>query len=129
MKKYFRTITALLPKSLKKHVLKKRVILHVRDFLFVFLALLIGVLLQILVILNNKYVVARREFEGKRAEYSYWETVVLQYPQIPDILYNAAVSALAFNRQEEALDYLNRALRIDPLFQRAEKLRKFILEK
>ena len=125
----FRTITALLPKRAIKSLNNRYFIIHLRTFFFVILVVLAGVMLQILVLLNQRYIDAKKVFEAKRSEFVYWEAVVAQYPAIPDVLYNASVSALKAGLKDEALRLLDRAITIDPLFKKALELKKEILKK
>ncbi len=58
----------------------------------------------------------------------YWSSVASQYPNIPDILFNAAVSAMTMGRNDVALAYLNKSIQIDPLFTKAITLRNLLTE-
>lgn len=126
MKINYRIITDLFPKGIKKYINSAYVALHLRNFLFIFFALMAGVLLQILVILNAKYTEIRREYQVKENTYVYWNSIVSQFPNIPDILYNASLSALSMGKREEAGKFVNKALSIDPLFEEALRLREKI---
>jgi tetratricopeptide (TPR) repeat protein len=53
--------------------------------------------------------------------------VVTQFPNIPDVLYDAALSAYNTGRVDEALHYLNKAIQLDPLFKKAQEFRKEIM--
>lgn len=88
-----------------------------------------GILLQILANLFTRYEIAKKDLERKGNEYQYWKSIALQFPNIPDILYDAALSSYNANMRLEALDYVKRALEIDPLFKEAINLRKEILER
>lgn len=83
-------------------------------------------MLQILVALNNRYDKVRNIYAHKSSEYQYWSSVASQYPNIPDILYNASVSAFNFGKKTEANEYLIRAIKIDPLFKKAQIFQKEI---
>jgi tetratricopeptide (TPR) repeat protein len=65
--------------------------------------------------------------QEKMQEYSYWSGVATQFPNIPDILYNAALSSYNAGRRNEALKNLEKALLIDPLFKKAKILQSEIL--
>ena len=122
----FRTITALLPKGLRKLLSNKYLAIHIRGYFFLFFVLLALVLLQLLVFLNARHQLARDNYAQKTKEYKYWTGVVSQFPNIPDILYNASLSAFNVGEDIEAKLYLSRALKIDPLFEKAIELRKEI---
>lgn len=117
MKKYLRKITALLPKEIA---------IHLRSFLFLFFVILAGVLLQVLVTLNGKYLEYRKNYAQKVGEYEFWSSVVKQYPNIPDVLFNASISAYNAGKRNESGEYIKKALRIDPLFKKAELFQKEI---
>ncbi|MDO8269426.1 MAG: hypothetical protein Q7T54_02010 [Candidatus Levybacteria bacterium] len=128
MKKYHRIITDLLPKKIRKWVNKRYFAIYLRDFLFIFFVLLIGVLLQLLVILNGRYMEVRKLFFENNEKYYYWNSVASQFPYIPDILYNAALSSFAVGKGSEAMQLINKAIQIDPLFEEAVKLRNQMRE-
>lgn len=124
MKYNLRTITALLPKATKKYINSKHFFYNLRNFLFLFLVLLAGVLLQVLVMLQNKVVVAKNSYSERSKEYTYWSSVASQFPTIPDVLYNAAISSYNMGDREQAVQYLEQALHIDPLFKKAQEFKK-----
>ena len=126
MKNYFRTIPALLPKSIQQRIPQGQLAYRISSFFFLFFLILAGILLQILVYLNTQSFAARNQHELKDKEYTYWNGVATQYPLIPDILYNAALSSLNDGRYNEALNYINKALQIDPQFKKARELKKEI---
>lgn len=117
MNNYFRKITALLPKGIETHL---------RSFLFLFFVILAGAILQILVTLNGKYLEYRKNYAQKIEEYEFWSSVVRQYPNIPDVLFNASISAYNAGKKSESDEYIKKALRIDPLFKKAELFQKEI---
>lgn len=107
----------------------KHVAHNLRNFLFLVLVLIAGILLQLLVFLNNKVRTTQKDFEARYAKFEYWRQVATQYPNIPDILYDAALSAYNVGNAQEAINYLNKAIQLDPLFQRAQELKKEITGK
>lgn len=128
MTNYFRKITALLPKENWELVINRHIALRVRALLFVVLVISAGILLQVLVFLQQKMVQSKKEYEVHIKEFRYWNGVVSQFPNIPDILYNASVSALSIGRRDDALHYIDKALKIDPLFKKARELRNEIVK-
>lgn len=126
MYKFFRRITALFPKKVLGYVTNRHVATHLRALLFIILVIGAGILLQILVYLNRKAINAKKEYAENAKQFQYWSGVALQYPNIPDILYNASVSALNVGKTPEAMRFLNKALQIDPLFNDALELRKSV---
>lgn len=126
MQGFFRRITALLPKEVFGHVTNRHVATHLRALMFSILVICAGILLQILVFLDQKVIFAKKEYEENAKQFQYWNGVALQFPNIPDILYNASVSALNVGKNSDAIHYLDKALQIDPLFKDARELRKSI---
>lgn len=127
MNVYFRKITALLPKKLVKNITNSYVVSHVRTILFVMLVIGAGILLQMLVYLNQRTIIAKKDYEVKIKEFNYWSSVASQFPNIPDILYNASLSALSIGKTKEALRLIDKALIIDPVFKKARDLRNEIV--
>lgn len=127
---YYRKIAALLPKHFKKlisgssKVFSKGFFHYLAQFLFLVL------LFQVLVLIATGFVL-RYSFEKKRAvvdmrqkEQEYWLKVADQYPNAPDVLYNAAVSSKNVGKEKIALVYVAKALKLDPLFKEAQVLQK-----
>lgn len=89
------------------------------------LSILIIMLFSIFVlqnILTNSYL-SQKE---KQERFFYWMEKVDEYPNSPDVLYNAAISAVEINKKETALKLLNEALIFDPLFLDARNLQEEI---
>jgi len=128
MQKNLRRITAYLTrvKRNKKWINRKYIAHHLRAYLFLVFLILVFVLLQILVLLNTHYLKTKINYENKQKEFSYWQRVVVQFPNIPDILYDAALSAYNVGKMKEAIIYLDRALQVDPLFKKAIDLKNEI---
>ena len=79
---------------------------------------------MIQVFLSNSYQSKRQVQE----RHFYWMERVETFPNSPDVLYNAALSALSVNKDETALRLLQQALSLDPLFSEAKNLQKQIIE-
>lgn len=122
MKKQIQKAQSIIVKKYKKSINEKAVATHVRQFLFFFLVMMIGILLQILVVLNAKFVDAKKSYLLKSEKYAYWQEVASQFPNAPDILYNAALSSVQMGNKKQAVEYVRRALMIDPLFDKAKNL-------
>lgn len=128
MKLNYRNIPALLPKRYTKIIKKSIFKYHLRDFLLVSLILIALFQLQILVLLNGEYKKDQIEYQSKIDNFRYWQEVSEQFPNIPDILYNASLSAFNAGNKTQALEYVEKALIIDPLFERASNLKKEIIK-
>ena len=118
-----RKISALSPKDLfKKHVIKRKVAIHIRNYLLLILffqaTLLVAILFFLGFLLQEK--VSIRGIKEK--DYLYWSSVADQYPNQPDILFNAAKSSYENGEKSKASEYVKKALQIDPLFEKAQKL-------
>lgn len=66
-------------------------------------------------------------YEKKRSDFTYWTGTASQFPNMPDILYNAAVSAYNAGQGGVAISYLDKALQLDPLFGKAQEFKKEII--
>ncbi len=115
----YRKIPVLLPKKYISHIFNAQVAVPLRAFLTLVLLTLSIALIPLLVFLNHKYSLAKKNHDQKLNEYYYWNSVVLQYPNIPDVLYDSALSAYNAGKTEEAMGYIEKALQIDPLFEKA----------
>lgn len=141
--KYSRKITDLLPKTMVidrkklniKPVLKKKIGRHVQKehftiymLNFVLSILIIQALISIIAIfaLNNILVKAYFENREKQSKAYYWERVAEQYPYAPDVLFNTAKSVYEIGEKKKALNYIEKSLQIDPLFEKAQKLKQAI---
>lgn len=78
--------------------------------------------------LNGEYKKVRELYSQRSTEYKYWTSVASQYPNIPDILYNASISSYNFGKLPEAKNYLERALKIDPVFKKAQEFERELSE-
>lgn len=128
MDTYYRKFTALFPKKYKKVLRPKIFASYLRDFFIVSFVLMSLFQLQVLVFLNGIYKNNVLRYESYVKEYTYWESVSGQFPNIPDILYNTSLSAFNAGHKSEAIKYIERALLIDPLFEKATALRKEIAQ-
>lgn len=92
------------------------------------LSTLIIVLFSIFV-LQNVLTTSYLFQKDRQERFYFWMEKVEEYPNSPDVLYNAAVSALEVNKNETALKLVKQALIYDPLFTEAKKLQEEIIEK
>lgn len=127
MKEYYRRITVGLPNYINRYVSFRLLAYHMRDYFFLIFVLLVFAMLQILVILNNNLKDARTRYEVAMKDYRYWISVSTQFPAVPDIQYNASLSAYKVGERGEALRLIGNAIAIDPLFEKAHELKSEIL--
>lgn len=128
MKKKTQIITKAIPNSTAKYVNKSHLAHNLRAFFFIFFVILALFFLQVLVFLNNGYTDVRANYDSKTKEFEYWKSVSSQYPTIPDVLYNTSLSALKAGKKNEAVVYVDKAIKLDPLFKEAIILKRTILE-
>jgi len=123
---YYRKIAALFPKDLQKgtSIVNKKVLHHLAQILFLVLLLQVLLFIAAIVLLKGEYRVRVEEFVKLQQEHTYWVKMVEQYPNAPDVLYNAALTSKNVGNTEEAVRYLDRAIKLDPLFMEARLLRK-----
>jgi len=74
--------------------------------------------------LTNSYNIQKKQQE----RFSFWMEKIEEYPNSPDILYNAAVSAYDVKKYETALKLVKKAMILDPQFKEAENFEKDILK-
>lgn len=128
MADFLRKITALLPGRYSKYISTRYLAFYIRNFLLVFFLFTAAILIQVLSFMYTRYEMSKSVAQVRMHEYEYWSSVVNQFPNIPDILYNAALSSYNAGKKEEALRNLEKALLIDPLFKKAKILQNEINE-
>src|SRR5262249_9632754 len=104
---FLRKITALFPKMEKKKlgfINQKHFSYQLSLFLFIVFALVAAVLLQLLVFLTGKVNKTKQAYESQQREFIYWSSVASQFPTIPDVLYNASLSAYKAGKTEQAIE-------------------------
>ncbi len=137
IKDYYRKITVSLPQSFSKRFKKFNKIVdsalsrdnlrqHGFNFLLLFLVLLSIFSLISAILLYYSYGELRKNYREAVNNLDYWEKVVMDYPAFPDGYYNAAIFAGTLDQKQKALEYLDKALKLDPDFEDAKELRKLI---
>lgn len=91
------------------------------------LATMIGMLF-IFYILQNSLVSSYKLQKVQQARFTFWMEKIEEYPNSPDVLYNAAVSAYDVKKYETALKLVREALVLDPKFEAAQNFEKDILK-
>lgn len=66
----------------------------------------------------------KSEIDSRFQKLVYWEDVITKHPQFPAAYYEAAVYAAQLKQTEKALNFVQKALQIDPNFFEAEVLAK-----
>lgn len=111
---------------MRKYVINRKVAIILRNYLSI--ALFFQVVLLIMVLFLAGFILEnKKEIKSiKDKNYLYWESVASQYPNEPDVLFNAGKSAYESGRKDVALKLIEKALQIDPLFEKALELKKEI---
>ena len=127
---YYRKITELLPKpqieNFRKWVKKPLLKSNLYSYFALFL-LLAGIFLTITAyILAAKYNAVRQKREFLLDELTKWERVATVHPNYPDAYFEAAYFAYEVRDRKKALNYVSKALILDPEFSAAQKLKKLI---
>jgi tetratricopeptide (TPR) repeat protein len=121
--KYLRNITGYLPKGVKRN---KYIVSYFKYFLFIVFSFQLMAFLAIVFFLNSSYLQKKSDYSKKIQNYKYWIGVADQFPNSPDIEFNAAKSSYDVGDLNKALEYADKALRTDPLFSQAQKLKNKI---
>lgn len=122
----YRRITEALPQGVTTHITKtlsdKELHAHFPRFIIFFLMSMFVFLVLYVGFSYIKY----QEIRERRLEvsdnYDYWKDVVRDHPNLPDAYYNAGFYAYRLGDKISALDLLDRAIELDPSFDKALKL-------
>lgn len=82
----------------------------------------LGVMLFSVFLLQNMLEDNYIDQKTRQERFSFWMERVEEYPNSPDILYNAAIAALDIEKRETALKLVNKSIVLDPLFTKATVL-------
>lgn len=122
-----RKINALLPlPAINKYIIKRNVAVYLRNYLSI--VLFFQVILVIMVLFLAGFILeSEKELQAVRDKnYQYWTSVASQYPNEPDVLFNAGKSAYENGKKADAIKFVEKAIQIDPLFEKAIKLKQEI---
>lgn len=95
----------------------------------IFLSIMLVAFSLLAVYLYIHYFNVKNKWLAARDNFSYWQEVAKLQDNSPDAYYQAAVYALQINDKQKALEDLNRAVDLDPGFEKAIKLRDSMLGK
>lgn len=112
---YYRRITELLPRSFLK------------GYLLVFLLVTSAVLFLYLLASFSDYSNAHEEWLRTRDNSTYWQEVAIKQGNSPDAYYQAGLYAAELHDNQKAIGFLNRAIELDPGFEKAKKLREQLM--
>ncbi len=126
MSNYSRKITEILPQTKKLRII---VAFKFFEMVFLLFSLLLFAILSIIVVLlykkNETMVKKRLEAQEKLI---YWEKMTKKYPSFAKSYYMAAIYSMDFNKNQKAIDYLDKAIEIDPDFIEAISFREEIIQ-
>lgn len=124
---FFDTRKILLPKDFRKkwkQIFNRSFFHFLAQFLFLVLLSQVLLLIAVVFLLRSEYRQKMEQFVLREQERVYWARIAEQYPNAPDVLYNAALSTKNIGNEKEAIFYLEKAIKLDPLFMEARLLRK-----
>lgn len=110
-------------------VSKKQLEGRLLGFFLIYFILFLVVLGAYLLELQTEYKRVVVERKKELANLAYWEEIVKKHPNFPDAYYNAAVHSARLNDRQQAYFYLEKALELDPTFQKAQEFKKKLEEK
>lgn len=102
----------------------KNLLILLSIFLFLTLVVMLISIFVLQSVLTSSYSIEKQ----KQNSFYYWMERVEEFPNSPDVLYNAAVSAYEIDKNETALRLLKNAIEKDPLFEDALKLQEKLVE-
>lgn len=125
-KSYYRKITELLPlrfliwKYLNQPDLRRSYL----EFL-IFFTLILSIFLSLFVALTYlNYSEVKKEHDMALGSFRYWEQVIETHPNFTDGYYNAALYAGRLGQKEKAVELIDKALVLDPMFSEAIELER-----
>lgn len=121
-KNYYRRITEALPQDLKKALKIKNLQKHSKRYLLVFLASSFFILSLYAVFSYMEYASLKEQWLRTFDSLSYWEEIATKQGNSPDAYYQAGFYAAQLRDNKKAIIYLEKALMLDPGFERAQKL-------
>ncbi len=125
IKNYYSKFVLLLTKhGFKNEQVNKNLLILLSLFL---LSTLIVMLFSIFV-LQNVLTSSYLSQKEKQEKFFFWIEKVEEFPNSPDVLYNAAVVSVEVEKHETALKLLKKAIDFDPQFDEAKNLQKEIIE-
>jgi len=122
VKHYYRKITESLPQSVWDWRVKDAR-KHVKRYLLLYLSVTFGIILLYIAISFINYETIKGERLAATNSLAYWEEVTRVQANSPDAFYQAGYYA-AILKEKKAIEYLNRAIELDPGFVEAISLRE-----
>lgn len=126
MSVFSRRITEALPQGFLKGLKRKELAPHLLNYLTLFLIILSAFLLFFLGMVYLSYTEAQQERRMAQDNLSYWQDVVKKHPNFTDGYYNAGLYAAELKDYKTSVEFLDRAIALDPQFKKAIDLEKRI---
>lgn len=125
---YYRRITEAFPQDLKKALKIKNIKSVFTNYSLVFLVVSLSILILYAAISYIDYSTTREEWFKARDNFAYWQEVAEKQKNSPDAYYQTAIYAAELRDKSRAVEYLTKALELDPGFKKAKELREEILD-
>ena len=119
---YSRIITESLPQAFKNAVEWKNAKTHILGYSIVFLTVSFVVLAVYAAFLYSDYLNAKEQWLKTSDNLAYWEEVAVKQENSPDAYFEAALYAAKLGNNQKALLYIDKALELDPGFEKAREL-------
>lgn len=117
-----RKINAFSPKGiLKNYVINQKVAVKVKNYLLAIFIIQASLFLVLLTFISLMLKEKESLMDKRMEKFTYWYGIASKYPERPDILFNLAKSSYEIGNKNVAIDYAKKALKIDPLFENAQK--------
>jgi tetratricopeptide (TPR) repeat protein len=116
----------VIPASLPAHVSS-----HKKAYLIALISMesiAVVTLICVIVFLFLTYTKLQQERVGEEKSLNAWEKLAVRFPNYPQVYFNAALHAQRLGDSQKALEYINKALILNPNLEGAQALRRDILE-
>jgi tetratricopeptide (TPR) repeat protein len=123
-KPFYRRITEAFPQDLKKALKSRNIKELTEGYSFVFLSISLFILALYAAVSFIDYSNGRAEWLKARDNFAYWQEVAEKQKNSPDAYYQAAIYATELRDNQAAVGYLDKALELDPGFEKASELEK-----
>lgn len=122
----YRKITEAFPQDLKKALKRKNIVKLLKGYSMVFLSVSLLVFVLYAVVMFFNYLSARSKWLKARDNFAYWQEVAEKQKKSPDAYYQASIYAAELRDNTSAVGFLNKAIELDPGFEKAKELRAIL---
>lgn len=78
----------------------------------------------ILIYLSGNYLSLKQKREKELASLYSWENLIRQFPNYPEVYYQAAIHAGNLKDNQKSVEYIEKALLLNPNMDEAKRLRE-----